>query len=289
MAHYSPELIERFIRDRDQRRAVISKFSGLNNPYAQTLCDLAARRLEWIEYNAEVSNNSESPQWIVDCVDVDQRIEAVNWGIGLARISEDMAGMDHFESSDILLQMLVALFPNYAKNWRKTKLNAYIRSGGIFEAVYDVWAREWGVADGGVSANLQQRVEVVPVEQRDRPYRFELENRPAKLSEIHRHVSINLGVSQKSVERDFYYFLKVAPDLVVCDFETGRLSRPSIFSQWFTYLLVGDEGMKLATDLRRGELAVERALKTIPEPDRQAIAILAANVTRLICEKNLRE
>jgi hypothetical protein len=49
MAQFPPDLIERFIRDRDQRLKIIAAYSGFDHPWQQKLCELASFNLEWIE------------------------------------------------------------------------------------------------------------------------------------------------------------------------------------------------------------------------------------------------
>ena len=235
MAHYSPELIERFIRDRDQRRKVIAAGEGLDHPLVQKLSEIASLNFEWVEHNASANPHDDTREWIVAYVETQQKIEAINWLIGSMRVIENAAGEDNSQSNWFFQELFFSSFPDYSQTWRKTELNAYWKARAAFEAVYSVWAAEWGVKGSEVYA--VERSSVVPdlVHSKRRATNTRWRN-PTGLLDIYAYVGAQNHQSRATVRRLVDRFCKMAPRMVLANLETGQMQRDEIISDWRTFM-----------------------------------------------------
>ena len=237
MAHYSPELIERFIRDRDQRREVIAacEHKGVI-PFLQKCNDIAAFRFEWVEHNATVKPGDYTPEWVVSYAETQQKIEAINWRIGIMRAFENAAGEDNSQSNWFFQELFFSSFPDYSQTWRKTELNAYWKARAAFEAVYSVWAAEWGVKGSEVYAVESSSVvpDLFRAKRRATNTRW---SNPTGLLDIYAYVGAQNHQSRTTVRRLVDRFCKIAPLMVLANLETGQMQRDAIISDWRTFMM----------------------------------------------------
>lgn len=243
MAQFPPDLFDRFARDGDCRRELISKFSVMEGSIAQEICELAKRDLDWVELWSNPDTGDQYEPWVVDWIDNKQKIAAINWQVSIMRQIENTLGMDHAISTEILISLFAISYPDFGRTWRKTQLNAYYRGWEIFEAVYDVWVLEWGVKDG--VSGVGERVKIVPPEHRAKRLN-DAWSKPAPLHDICRYIGAKMNVSFKSIEGNFYRFVKVAPLLAFVDLDRGRVIYPGVLGKWCNFQIANNgTGAKL--------------------------------------------
>jgi hypothetical protein len=269
MAKIPPELIERFVKERDLRRKLIAACSGVDHPLLKQLCDLATHKLDWIERWCNSIEVEDSLGWSITLADVDQRVEQVNRHVGTMRAMEAAAGEDHAVSARMLDLSFFVYFSNGVASWSKTQRTAYWRDRDAFEAVFDVWAAENGVAENGLeygqnapSAIVEEELRsqrltrgaLVPLKPKppisankfehlmwklDQEHRARLdhEHNPAFLwPDIYRHSAKKIGKGASTLRRSVDRFCQTAPHFVACDMVRGRLQRDPIIGKWLSFM-----------------------------------------------------
>jgi hypothetical protein len=233
MAKIPPELIERFVSDRDRRRKTIAACSGIEHQFTKQLCELATHELEWIERWCETADDENLPDWFIEVVDVEQRIAEVNCHIGSLRAAESAEGKDHTTSTEILKIAFIGYFKDWDQSWRKTQQNAYFKGRESFEAVFEVWAKERGVAKDGFQYHDNPYQKIVAEHHRSkRP-------RPACLwPDIYTYVANETGQGASTLRRHVDKFCKMAPHFVLCNLEKGCLEHDPVIHKWWQFMFL---------------------------------------------------